>query len=287
MIRAEAERVPVEWSCAALCVSSSGYYGWIRQRPSARSLADAELKSEIQQIHKASRESYGSPRVFAELRARGKRDSLGRVERLMRRWEIRGKQRKRHISTTLADSSAAYAPNLLEQRFAPGQVAAWVADITGIRTAEGVLYLAVVLDLEDRWLLGWSTDIENSGQMALAALRMALLTRRPQPGTLHHSDRGGHYTAGSYLGLLERYGMRPSMSRRGNCYDNAVAESFFASLKREALEGIRLETRKQAYRLLFDYIEGFYNLRRRHSSLGSRSPMEYAKLTKASSLRVR
>jgi transposase InsO family protein len=205
----------------------------------------------------------------------------------MRRCGIRGKRQRRFVITTKADSDAAHAPNLLNRRFSPGEVRGWVADLTAIRTEEGFLFMAVVLDLSDRRVLGWSVDSESSGQLALEALRMALGNRKPQPGTLHHSDRGGHYNAAAYLSLLSRHGMQASMSRRGNCYDNAVAESFFASLKREALDGLRLQTRKQTYGLIFEYVESFYNRRRRHSTLNYLSPREYARLNQDSTLRVR
>lgn len=271
--------MPVSWACNVLGVSVSGFYSWLRRGPSRRSQANVVLEQEVRRIHTASKKTYGSPRIWAELRAQGWRDSRGRVERLMRDWKIRGKQRMRHVVTTKAASDATFAPNLLDRRFKPGEVLAWVADITAIRTDEGFLYLAVVMDLADRAVLGWSTDDAASGHLALDALRIALAVRTPEPGTLHHSDRGGHYTADAYLRLLKQHGMQPSMSRKGNCYDNAVVESFFGSLKSEALYGIRLQTRKQAYRLVFEYIEGFYNRRRRHSTLGYLSPQEYARLT--------
>lgn len=278
LIRQEAAGCPVAWACSALRVSVSGYYAWRDRASSPRELESRALGLEIAQIHSASRGCYGSPRVWAELRARGRRVSRGRVERLMRQRGIRARQRRRYVTTTEAAGDAPLAPNLLARRFEPGAVAAWVADLTALRTEQGYLYLAVVLDLRTRLVLGWSMDERPRGQLALDALHMALLRRRPQAGQLHHSDRGGHYSSLAYQSVLKQHGLVASMSRRADCYDNAVAESFFASLKREVLYPIRLKTTAQARRVVFDYIEVFYNRQRRHSTLANLCPEEYEKL---------
>jgi transposase InsO family protein len=269
---------PVEWACKALDVSSSGYYAWQQRLHSSREQENYDLVEEIREIHAESGGSYGSPRIWKDLVERGRKLSRGRVERLMRRRGIRAVQRRGYVTTTTEAGDAPLAPNLLARRFAPGQVAAWVADLTAIRTAEGWLYLAVVIDLQTRMVIGWSMDVQPRGQLAIDALLMALGRREPEPGQLHHSDRGGHYSSRAYQTLLSKYAMVASMSRRGNCYDNAVAESFFASLKREALYPIQIRTRSQARRVIFDYIEVFYNRKRRHSTLRYLSPVEYEKL---------
>jgi len=183
--------------------------------------------------------------------------------------------------TTQSGGNYTAAPNLLSRRFAPGQVPAWVADLTFVRTEQGMLYLSVVMNLSSRRVLGWSMGNSQTGQMALEALKMALSRARPEEGQYHHSDRGGQYVSKVYRMLAARHGMRISMSRQGNCWDNAVAESFFATLKRELLHGEWVKTREQARRMIFEYIELFYNRQRKHSALGYLSPVEYEKLVGA------
>ena len=278
LIKREALSCPVKWACSALGVSLSGYYAHRRRPLCARARSAAELTREIREIHQASRGCYGSPRIFSELKSRGRRCSRGRVERLMRRGGIHALRRQRFVTTTQSSGTVPLAANLLARRFTPGGLRAWVADLSALHTAEGLLYLAVVLDLRSRRVLGWSMNQQMSGQLALDALQMALGRGRPQIGQLHHSDRGGHYASGAYQALLGRHGLVPSMSRRGNCLDNAVVESFFATLKRELLYPGPPSSREAVRRMVFEYIEVFYNRRRRHSSLQYLSPLEYEKL---------
>jgi transposase InsO family protein len=274
-IAAQAQEYPVRTLCRVLAVSPSGYYAWRRRTPSRREQANAELLQRIREVHRANRSTYGSPRIWFDLRQLGSRN---RIARLMRQHGIRPVRRPRHIVTTVSGGNWRAEPNLLMRRFAPGEVRAWLADLTYVRTDEGVLYLTVVLNLESRRVLGWSMGDTPAGQLALDVLRMAADRAGPEPGLLHHSDRGGHYASAAYRALLQRYGMEQSMSRTGDCWDNAVVESFFATLKREALYPQQLRTRQQARAVIFNYIEVFYNRQRRHSALGYISPEEYEKL---------
>jgi transposase InsO family protein len=238
--------------------------------------ADRRLAVEIAAIHAESRRCYGSPRVHAELRARGHRTSRKRVGRLMRARGLAARRRRPFRVTTDSTHTRPVAPNLLARRFTPGTPQrGWVTDITFIATGEGWLYLAVILDLFSRRVLGWALSERLTSPLPLEALRMALARRRPSPGLLHHSDRGTQYVSTAYQGLLARHGIVISMSRRGNCWDNAVAESFFATLKVELVHGATWATREQARRAIAEYIELFYNPQRRHSSLGYRSPMTF------------
>jgi transposase InsO family protein len=241
-------------------------------------VASAALVERIRAIHRASRGTYGSPRVWRELQAAGHACSRHRTARLMRGYGIRGQAPRRFVVTTHAHGKYAVADNLLARRFAPGAVGALVADITWLPTGEGPLYLAVVLSLRSRRVLGWATSDRQHSSGALAALRSAV-ERCPQPpGTLHHSDRGVQYASHAYQALLAQHGLVASMSRPANCYDNAVAESFFATLKKELGGRHCPPTRQAAQTLVGDWIENFYNSRRRHSAIGYRSPLDYEKL---------
>ena len=274
-IREQAPHYPVKLLCRLLTVSRSGYYAW-RGRPlSPRQQANRELLRQIRQVALASRLTYGSPRVHAELRARGIGCSRKRVARLMRLAGLRARRRRRYRVTTDSAHRQPVALNLLGRRFAPGQQAAWAADITYIPTAEGWLYLAVVLDVTTRRVVGLSMGTRLGRELAINALQLALGRRRPAAGTLHHSDRGGQYCSFEYQALLARHGLVPNMSRPGDCYDNAVVESFFATLKRELLQGRRFATRETAQREVFEYIEVFYNRQRLHSALGYLTPAMY------------
>ncbi len=277
-IREQTGNYPIRLMCRVLHVSASGYYAWRARRPSQRQLANAALTAQIRQVFLASRQSYGSPRIHEELADNGVRCSRGRVARLMRAGGIVASRKPKYVVTTERGGGWQAAENLLKRRFSPGEVPAWASDLTYVRTAEGILYLAVVLDLSSRRVIGWSMGNTPAGQLAIDALKMAVDTRLPVPGQLHHSDRGGHYASSSYRALVAKYGMQVSMSRKGDCWDNAVVESFFATLKGELLYPARVRTRQQARRMIFDYIEVFYNRQRRHSSLGYLSPMEYEKL---------
>jgi transposase InsO family protein len=268
---------PVQILCEVLGVSRSGYYAWARRAESARIAADRALSAEIQAAHRASRGRYGSPRVHAELCARGRKVSRKRVARLMRGMGLAARRKRRFRRTTDSRHGFPIAPNLLARDFtaqAPDRV--WLADITYIWTAEGWLYLAAVLDLYTRKVVGWAMAEHLGHELALAALDMAIASQRPSPGLVHHADRGVQYAAHRYRARLRHHGMLCSMSRKGDCWDNAPMESFFATLKRELVEGAEYATRDDARADVFVYLEGFYNQRRLHSSLGYLTPEQKA-----------
>lgn len=269
----------VSLMCRVLEVSRAGFYAARRRGLSQRAREDQRLRLEIRAIHRESKRRYGSPRIHEELQAQGTRCSRKRVERLMRTEGIKARKRRRIRVTTRANAQHAKVANVLERRFAveaqqgPDQV--WVSDITYIPTQEGWLYLAVVLDLATRMVVGWALAPYLDGRLTLSALRMAVSRRRPKPGLLHHSDRGSQYTCDEYRELLERHGMFPSMSRTGDCWDNAVAESFFATLEWELIQDALWRTRREGQCAIFEYLEVWYNRQRRHSSLGYKTPAEY------------
>lgn len=267
---------PVALLCRTLEVSRSGFYAWQGRPQSARRLRDQSLGLEIAAIFAQSQQRYGSPRVHAQLQAAGQRTGRKRVARLMRAGGLRARERRRFRCTTDSRHGLAIRENLLARRFtvnAPNT--SWATDITYLWTPEGWLYLAVMLDLFSRRVVGWSVNERLERGLALDALRMALQDRRPPHGLLHHSDRGSQYASHEYQALLAEHGIVSSMSRRANCWDNAVAESFFASLKMELVYRSRWRTKAEARSALFEYIEVFYNRRRRHSALGYRSPVEF------------
>jgi transposase InsO family protein len=240
------------------------------------------LVIEIELSHKASDRTYGSPRVHEDLQEQGIRCGRKRVARLMRENGIRAKQTRRFKATTDSDHNDPVAPNLLDREFqvdVPDRV--WVADLTYIWTREGWLYLAVILDLFSRRVVGWSMSKRITSQLTLEALSVALWSRKPSPGLLHHSDRGSQYTCGDYRDVLDEHGVLCSMSRKGDCWDNAVAESFFKTLKVERVNDRDYWTREEAQSDIIDYIERFYNRKRRHSYLGYVSPVEYELLKAA------
>jgi transposase InsO family protein len=275
-IAAEKASFPVRVLCRVLDVSRAGFYAWEARAPSGHAQADARLGVEIAAIHAESRERYGSPRVHAELRDRGHRTSRKRVARLMRHHQLASRRRRRFRATTDSRHPFPVAPNVLARQFAQGAPdRAWVTDITYMPTGEGWLYLAVILDLCSRVVVGWAMSERITRELTLDALDMALVQRRPGPGLLHHSDRGSQYASGDYQQALAAEGIVCSMSRRGNCWDNAVAESFFATVKVELAHDARWETRAAARTALFEYIEVFYNGQRRHSSLGYLSPRAF------------
>ena len=268
---------PIQIMCAALGVSRSGYYAWASRDESARAAADRALAAEIRAAHAASRGRYGSPRVHAELRARGRRVGRKRVARLMRGMGLAARRRRRFRRTTDSCHAFPIAPNLLGRNFtaeAPDRV--WLADLTYIWTAEGWLYLAAVLDLCTRRVVGWAMADHLGHELALAALDMAIARQRPLPGLIHHADRGVQFAAHRYRARLLAHGMLCSMSRKGDCWDNAPMESFFATLKGELVEEADYQTRDQARADVFQYIEGFYNKRRLHSALGYITPEQKA-----------
>jgi transposase InsO family protein len=262
--------------CRAVEVSRSGYYAWLRSIDGSRARANRVLLEEVREIHEGSRAIYGAPRVHDELQIRGHRCGRHRVARLMRRAGLRAQMPRRFRVTTRSEHRHPTAPNLLAQRFQMTRAnEAWVADITYLPTREGWLYLAVVLDLFSRRVVGWATSGTMTRALVIDALQIALGRRHAAPGLLHHSDRGSQYASNEYQLLLAREGFVCSMSGRGNCYDNAVAESFFHTLKTELVHQHRYETRAAAHASLFEYIEGFYNRKRKHSTLGYKSPVEY------------
>lgn len=275
-IRAHAGWFPVTLMCQTLAVSSSGYYAWVARPESRRTAEDRQLLAEIRVIHAESRSTYGSPRVHATLQAQGQRIGEHRVARLMRTSAIRAKTVKKWRATTDSAHQYPVVPNTLNRQFAvahPNRV--WAGDITYVWTAEGWLYLAVVLDLYSRRVIAWGMGSRLTQELATAALTMAVEHRRPASGVLHHTDRGSQYAATLYRELLAGHGLTASMSRRGNCWDNAVVESFFHTLKTELVYHRRYITREEARQDIFEWIEVFYNRARRHSTLGYRSPAEF------------
>ena len=267
----------MEVMCEVLDVSRSGYYAW-RDRPvSGQARRREELAEQIKAAHQSSRQIYGSPRICAELRAQGVTCSENTVAKLMRNHGIRSKMRRRFVvRTTDSRHPHPIASNRLAQQFdVPALNQAWAADITYIPTDEGWLYLAAVIDLCSRKVVGWAADDHLRAELPCAALRMALEQRRPKGPLLHHSDRGVQYACDEYQALLARQGIECSMSRRGNCYDNAVVESFFGTLKTELIHHHTYATRNKARLALFEYLEVFYNRQRRHSALDYRSPTEF------------
>ena len=267
---------PVARLCRVLRVSSSGYYAWRTRQPSARAQADAALTEQITGIHAQSRQTYGAPRIHAELQADGIRCGRKRVARLMRTAGIVGCHRRRTLVTTVRDVEAGVTADLLQRQFvatAPNQ--RWTADITYVPTWTGFLYLAVVLDISSRRIVGWTMADHLRTELVLAALDMALWNRRPAPGVIHHSDHGCQYTSLAFGRRCQETGVVPSYGSRGDCFDNAITESFFATLECELLQRQTFRTQTQARSAIFDYIEGFYNTHRRHSALGYRSPADY------------
>jgi putative transposase len=265
---------PIATMCRVLGVSASGYYAWSARAPSARATSDGVLIERIGAIHAASRGTYGSPRIHAELAANGSAAGRKRVARLMKGAGLRGVCRRRFVTTTVRDG-APQAPDLVDRNFvatAPNML--WVADITYVPTWSGFLYLAVVLDVFSRRVVGWSMSTTLQTELVLAALNMALAVRKPR-GVIHHSDQGSQYTSLAFGRRCREMGVRPSMGSVGDAYDNAMAESFFATLECELLARHRFKTQADARTAIFQFVEGFYNPRRRHSALGYLSPAEF------------
>ena len=272
-MRAERASFPVTAMARVLAVTPQGYYAFEKRPPSARVQAEAELCADVRQIFEESRATYGSPRVLRELRLRGCKTSKRRVERALRGMGLTPPTPRRHRKTTTRDLSRPVAPNLLARDFAaqrPNE--RWVTDITYVWTESGWVYLAAILDLFSRAVVGWSIDTSLSTRLPLAALDAAIQRRRPEAGLLHHSDRGCQYTSDDYRAALCSMEVSVSMSRRGNCWDNAVAESFFATLKGELIHRRSWRDVHEVRQAAFEYIEVFYNRRRLHSSLGYKPP---------------
>lgn len=268
--------------CKTLGVSRSGYYHWSKREVSVRQRANLQIVQQMRQIHADVKRTYGSPRMHAELVGRGHLISRGRVERLMRKHGIQAKQARRYKRVYEHRQVQQPHPNLLDRQFyakSPNQK--WVSDITIIDTRQGWLYLAIVLDLYSRAIVGWSMSSKITGQLVRDALQMATTQRENVQGVLVHSDQGSQYTAGDYQAELSRHAMICSMSRKGECHDNAVAESFFHTLKAELVRDQRFTTRDAARQAIFRYIELFYNRKRRHSYLNYQAPLEYERMGNA------
>jgi transposase InsO family protein len=262
--------------CRVLAVSRAGFYAWRHRSPSARARTDVGLRIAIRAIHAESRRAYGSPRIHRELRAQGRRHGRKRIARLMRQEGLQAKRSRRYRATTQSVPLAPAAPNTLARGFAVRELdRVWAGDVTACWTHEGWLYVAVLLDLASRRVVGWATSGTMDQALTRTALWRALAQRRPAAGLLHHSDRGTHYTGVDYQRALAAAGLAVSMSRRGDCWDNAVVESFFATLKTELVHEARWATRAAATTALAHYLEAWYNRRRRHSTLDYLSPAEY------------
>jgi putative transposase len=280
-ISAEKARTPVSLACRWLGVSRSGYYEWATRAPSQRALTDAWLTERIRAIHEAHRGVYGAPRIHADLRlAHGVRVSRKRVERLMRQAGISGLVRRKRGRTTIRVPGVRVADDLVERQFRPAAPnALWIADVTYLRTWEGWLYLAAVQDAYSRRIVGWSMADHMRSELVVDALQMAVARRRPAPGLIHHSDQGSQYVSLAFGQAARDAGIARSMGSKGDCYDNAVAESFFATLKKELVRRRSWPSRRELTSEVFEYIEAFYNRTRRHSTLGYLSPADYENTT--------
>lgn len=279
LVEAEKAAFPIEFMCRQLGVSRSGYYAWRGRGPSSRAMDDVKMGQAIASIYRENRSRYGSPRVWCELKAQGRCTSRKRVARIMRSRGLVARRRRRFCRTTDSNHAFPIAENLLARNFTatePNQV--WVTDITYLWTREGWLYLSAIIDLYSRAVVGWSTGAFIDTALCLRALDMAVKFRRPAAGLVHHSDRGSQYASHAYRQELTKHEITCSMSRRGDCWDNAVAESFWGTLKNELGDGKDFYNRAQAQMAVFEYIEDFYNGRRRHSAIHYRSPREHEEL---------
>jgi putative transposase len=276
-VKANQAMYRVRRMCGLLGVSPSGFYAWTRRAGSQRAQSDAALLAQIRAIHQRSRETYGAPRIHFELATQGIRVSRKRVARLMREAKLQGVSRRRHIITTVRDRRSRPAPDLVDRHFAAeSRDRLWVADITYIPTQSGFLYLAVVVDVWSRRVVGWAMASHLRSELVVAALNMALEQRRPSD-VIHHSDQGTQYTSVAFGQRCRQAGVRPSMGSVGDCFDNALCESFFATLECELLERRRFKTQTQARLEVFEFLEGWYNPHRRHSALGYLSPVQFEK----------
>jgi len=268
--------------CRVLGVSASGFYDWFERPQSQRRQANAQLLVHIRDSFAASDQTYGSPRILHDLQTAGEICSVNRVARLMQAAGIKARHKRRRLPGQLVSAVHSVAPNLLERQFqASGPNQKWAADFTYVWTAEGWLFVAVVLDLYSRRVVGWSMQSSMTAQLVMDALLMAILRRGRPEAVLHHSDQGSQYTSEDFQRLLESHGITCSMSRRGNCWDNAAMESFFSTLKTERLGRRQYRTRNELRADVFDYIERFYNPKRRHSTIGYISPVQFENLQRA------
>ena len=262
--------------CKVMEVSRSGYHKYLRSQMSQRRLENMLIAEEIKRIYKKKHGRYGSPRIHEEIRKGGKRINKKRIARLMRINKIRAITKRKYKATTDSAHDKPVAENLLNQKFSATELnKIWVSDITYIWTKEGWMYLAVVLDVYNREIIGWSLNQRASADLVLKALTMAVMNRRSVPGVIFHSDRGSQYTCSRVRNILTHYGFRQSMSGKGNCYDNAITESFFSTLKKGLIYLTKFDTKEQAISEIFEFIEIFYNRKRLHSALGYLSPVEF------------
>lgn len=276
LIEAKKAQYSVAELCSVLKVRRSGFYAWLRRGPSARAREDQQLALDVKAVFKEKKHRYGSPRVARELRKRGTPVCRHRVARLMREQQLRARPRRRFVRTTDSAHSLPTPKNVLDRNFSPkAPDRVWAGDVTFLPTREGWLYLAVLLDLYSRRVIGWAMSEHNDEKLTLSALEMALDQRQPEAGLIHHSDRGTTYASGTYQDVLAKRGIVCSMSRKGNCWDNAVVESFFSTLDIECGNQELFSSRAAARREVAEYILGFYNPTRLHSTLGYQSPMEY------------
>jgi len=275
-VRAHQAEFHVRTMCRVLAVSPSGYYAWRSREKSERARRDEALTGSIVRAHRESRGTYGAPRILTELQEQGARVGRKRVARLMREAKLQGVTRRKFVATTRRDPKARPAPDLVERKFvANGPNQLWVADMTYIPTVAGFLYLAVVLDVWSRRIVGWAFSARLATQVVLDALEMAIDQRGPVENVIHHSDQGCQYTSIEFGRRCREAGVRPSMGSVGDCYDNAMCESFFATLECELLDRTKFADRSIAELAVFDFIEGFYNTRRRHSALANRAPAAF------------
>jgi transposase InsO family protein len=276
LIEAKKADYPIAMLCRVLRVRRSGFYAWLGRDESARAKEDRQLVVDIRAVFQEHKRRYGSPRIYRELKTQGKPACRHRIARLMREDQLRARRKRRFVRTTDSRHSMPTPPNLLARNFnadAPNRV--WAGDVTYLPTRDGWLYLAVLLDLFSRRVIGWALSERNDEELTLGALQMALDQRQPEPGLVHHTDRGTTYAGGTYQDVLAQHGVICSMSRKGNCWDNAVVESFFSSLDVECADEEPFASRAEARRQVIDYILGYYNPTRLHSYLGYRSPMEF------------
>ncbi len=272
---------PVKKMCQLLAVSRGGYYDWEQRKPSNRKRANAMLLEKIKEVHKKTKKRYGSPRITRELRKQGIRCGKNRIADLMRKNNIQAKAKKKFKATTNSKHSHPVAPNLLHQQFSaqgPNQV--WASDITYVWTSEGWLYVAAILDIWSRKIVGWAMSKRQTKELTIRALKQAIGRRPIEAGIIHHSDRGSQYASTEYRKVLKIYDFQQSMSKKGDCYDNAIMETFFHTLKTELIYWEQYRTRTEARKSIFEYIEIFYNRKRLHSSLGYNSPEEYEQFNK-------
>jgi len=278
-MKAQQTDFPVELMCEIFSVSKSGYYAWRKRDHSQREEKELKLLQAIEDVHKSSRKTYGSPRVYDQLKGMGHRVSKTKVERTMKKHGIRAKTKRKFRVTTDSKHNLPVAPNLLERNFSPEKPnQTWASDITYIWTREGWLFLAVIVDLFSRQVVGWSLDKTMTKELVSSALRQAYFRRKPGTGLVFHSDRGSQYCSREFRVQLKQYRMIQSQSRVANCWDNACVESFFHTLKTEMIYHEDFKTREEAHRAIFEWVEAFYNRQRKHSTLGYKSPVDFERM---------